>query len=52
MGPLGLVAGAEADNGRHSELAVATRVKSRLEEPDCRIQLDGPVGSWELQRLP
>lgn len=51
IGPLGPVADAEADKGRHPELAVGTRVKSRLDEPGCRILLDCLVGPWELQRL-
>lgn len=51
IGPLGLMAGAEADTERQPELAVLTRAKSRLNEPVYRIRPDCPVGSWELQRL-
>lgn len=52
IGPLGLVAGTEADKERHFEQAVLTRAKSRLDEPGCRMLPDCPVGSWEFRGYP
>lgn len=54
IGPLGLVAGAEDDKERHPEMAVATRVKSRLDESGWGggDTADCPEGPWDLQRLP
>lgn len=52
IGPLGLVAGAEAGTERQPELADLTRAKSRQHEPDCRILLECPVGSGEFRGYP